>query len=174
MGTYGVKHRTMQSFQWAKPIHPKAKAIEWLREPHYPFHTIETARKWAEHILGPDIVEVEIVQICNVLRNAINREVKYVYYEIEASLFELENNFDEELLLKVLAFEGHLDLIEGCACPHSKSPEDMLKSLAMQILHSHTGLKHLRLMKRAADTSNNVSSMRSIVRALIAKTREGK
>src|SRR5262249_43121551 len=55
--------------------------------------------------------------------------------------------------------------------PHSKSPENMLKSLAIQALARWTGLAHLNEMQRVQLTTPS-SSLASLIRDVIQKVRE--
>jgi hypothetical protein len=51
----------------------------------------------------------------------------------------------EQLLLAVLRFEGEFRLARSSELPHSMSPEEMLKSLAIQALGGWTGLTQMTL-----------------------------
>src|SRR4051794_21481396 len=53
----------------------------------------------------------------------------------------------ERLLLAILSFEGELQLDETSPMPHRMSPENMLKSLAVQYLGRWTGARYLRRMQ---------------------------
>jgi len=72
----------------------------------------------------------------------------------------------ERVLLEVTRFEGPLNLSEASDLPHSMSPENMLKSLAIQSLGKRTGLTHLKDLKRVEATTTS-PVLRSIVRATI-------
>ena len=74
----------------------------------------------------------------------------------------------ERVLLQVVRFEGELRLSEDSEPPHSMSPEEMLKSVAIQTLARCTGLTHLLAMQRVeATTASPV--LASIVRATIRR-----
>ncbi len=76
----------------------------------------------------------------------------------------------ERLLLDLIRFEGRLRLTVSSEMPHSMSPEDMLKSLAVQTLARWTGLAHLREMRRVQLTTQS-SSLASLVSDVIQKAR---
>jgi hypothetical protein len=77
----------------------------------------------------------------------------------------------EHLLLEILRFNGRLRIDLSSEMPHSKSPEDMLKSLAIQALARWTGLAYLREMQRVQATTSS-SSLSSLIRDVIQKARE--
>jgi hypothetical protein len=77
----------------------------------------------------------------------------------------------EGILLEILRFEGRLRLTVSDDLPHSMSPEDMLKSLAVQALAKWTGLAYLQEMERVQATTQS-SSLSSLVRDVIHKTRQ--
>src|SRR5229473_3182447 len=56
----------------------------------------------------------------------------------------------ERLLLAILRFEGELQLDESSELPHGMSPEEMLKSLAVQALGEWTGNHYLPTYRRLA------------------------
>ena len=72
----------------------------------------------------------------------------------------------ERVLLRVVRFEGELRLNEDSEPPHSMSPEEMLKSVAIQALARWTGLTHLLEMRRVEATAAS-PVLASIVRATI-------
>src|SRR5206468_3341953 len=72
----------------------------------------------------------------------------------------------ERVLLAITRFEGALPLSESSELPHSMSPEDMLKSLAIQALGKWTGLTHLKEMQRVEATTVS-PVLRSIIRTTI-------
>ena len=72
----------------------------------------------------------------------------------------------ESVLLRVLRFEGELELSDDSEHPHSMSPEEMLKSVAIQTLAKRTGLTHLLEMQRIEATAAS-PVLASIVRATI-------
>jgi hypothetical protein len=72
----------------------------------------------------------------------------------------------ERVLLRVVRFEGELRLSEESELPHSMSPEEMLKSVAIQTLVRRTGLTHLRELQRVEATAAS-PVLASIVRATI-------
>ena len=76
----------------------------------------------------------------------------------------------ESLLLEILRFEGRLQIDLSSEMPHSMSPEDMLKSLAIQALARWTGLAHLPEMQRVQLTTHS-SSLASLVGDVIQKAR---
>ena len=73
------------------------------------------------------------------------------------------------MLLRVVRFEGELRLNEDSEPPHSMSPEEMLKSVAIQALARWTGLTHLLEMQRVEATAAS-PVLASIVRATIRGT----
>jgi hypothetical protein len=73
----------------------------------------------------------------------------------------------ERLLLEILRFEGQLQLDELSEMPHRMSPEDMLKSLAVQSLGRWTGVTFLPTMRRLQATSEPALSC--VIRAVIQK-----
>src|SRR6266566_3566721 len=72
----------------------------------------------------------------------------------------------ERVLLRVVRFEGELRLSEDSESPHSMSPEEMLKSVAIQALAKWTGLTHLLEMERIEATAAS-PVLAAIVRATI-------
>lgn len=72
----------------------------------------------------------------------------------------------EQALLAVTRFNDKLVLGKGSSKPHIMSPEEMLKSLAVQALAQRTGLDHLLEMQLVEATTNS-SVLASIVRAAI-------
>ncbi len=72
----------------------------------------------------------------------------------------------ERVMLSVLRFDGRLRLSELSELPHSMSPEDMLKSFAIQWLARETGLTHLLEMQRVEATAVS-PVLAAIVRATI-------
>lgn len=77
----------------------------------------------------------------------------------------------EKALLGVLRFEGRIHLTPSSELPHSMSPEEMLKSLSIQVLGKWTGLTHLAEMQRIQTTA--VSPVLSgIARAVIRRARQ--
>jgi hypothetical protein len=61
----------------------------------------------------------------------------------------------ERVLLSLLRFEGELHLTPSSESPHSMSPEEMLKSLAIQALGKWTGLTYLLEMQRVQATASS-------------------
>ncbi|MCI0464977.1 MAG: hypothetical protein L0Z62_49275 [Gemmataceae bacterium] len=61
----------------------------------------------------------------------------------------------EKVLLSLLRFEGQLHLTPSSEIPHSMSPEEMLKSLAIQALGKWTGLTYLLEMERVQATASS-------------------
>jgi len=88
------------------------------------------------------------------------------------AVFEAEHTeANEQLLLDVLAYN---DLIV-VACtpmdgPHCCSPEDMLKSAAMQVLADWTGTKHLATYQRFAEMPHG--HVHSVSSAVIQKVKQ--
>jgi hypothetical protein len=78
----------------------------------------------------------------------------------------------ERLLLSVLAFRGRLRLDETSPMPHRMSPENMLKSLAVQALARWTGAKFLPTMKRLLATA--APSLACMIRGEIQKVSAGR
>ena len=77
----------------------------------------------------------------------------------------------ERLLLAVLRFGGQLRLDPSSELPHSMSPEEMLKSMAVQALGHWTGLTYISAMQRVQATA--VSPVLSgIVRTVIERARQ--
>ena len=74
----------------------------------------------------------------------------------------------ERLLLDVLHYRGQLRLTRTADLPHSLSPEEMLKSLALQALGRWTGLTYLTEMQRLVITTSS-SRLKSTVKAVIQK-----
>ncbi len=60
----------------------------------------------------------------------------------------------EQLLLDILRFDGQLHLIINDELPHSLTPEDMLKSLAVQGLVKWTELTHRHVLERLEKTAS--------------------
>jgi len=76
----------------------------------------------------------------------------------------------ERLLLDILNFTGELQLDETSAMPHRMSPENMLKSLAVQLLGRWTGLTHLSEMQRVEMTTASLP-LRSMIQAVITRAK---
>jgi hypothetical protein len=79
----------------------------------------------------------------------------------------------ERLLLAILRFDGELQLDEASEMPHRMSPENMLKSLAVQALGRWTGATYLPTMRRLEATATP-ASFACVVRAVIQKVISGK
>jgi hypothetical protein len=73
----------------------------------------------------------------------------------------------ERLLLDILKFEGELQLDESSEMPHRMSPENMLKSLAVQALARWTGAHYLPTLRRIEATAPPALS--TVIRAVIQK-----
>lgn len=73
----------------------------------------------------------------------------------------------ERLLLDVLKFEGELQLDETSEMPHRMSPENMLKSLAVQALTRWTGAHYLPTMRRIEATA--APALATVIRSVIQK-----
>lgn len=71
-------------------------------------------------------------------------------------------------LLDIIHFDGRLSIEDNSELPHSMSPKDMLKSLAVQALVKWTGLKHVAELRKLQSTTHS-SSLRSLVRDVINK-----
>lgn len=91
-----------------------------------------------------------------------------VLAELEVVLAQPLTPKAEKLMLGLLRFEGELRLTESSELPHSMSPEDMLKSFAVQWLSKKTGLTHLPEMQRVEATAQS-PVLASIVRSAIKK-----
>jgi hypothetical protein len=74
----------------------------------------------------------------------------------------------ERTLLALLRFGGRIPLTASSEVPHSMSPENMLKSLAVQGLGKWTGLTHLLEMQRLQATTTS-PGLASVVRAVIQR-----
>ena len=76
-----------------------------------------------------------------------------------------EPSADSEDVLRALAqYEGRLLLDEEAGLPHSMSPEDLLRSLAVQTLGQWNAARHADAIRRAAelaDTDRVVRQARS-------------
>jgi hypothetical protein len=79
----------------------------------------------------------------------------------------------EKLMLAILRFGGELRLSESSEFPHSMSPEDMLKALAVQWLEKETGLIHLPELQRVEATTQ-APALASVVRAAIRRASQVK
>lgn len=76
----------------------------------------------------------------------------------------------EALLLAVLRFDGRLDLDAASEIPHSMSPEDMLKSLAVQALGKWTGQLYAPAMKRLQIKAEaNSPALASVIEAVLSR-----
>ena len=73
---------------------------------------------------------------------------------------------DERLLLELLRHEGRLRLVANDELPHSLTPEDMLKSLAVQALGKWTRLTYLTEMQRLELLASS-PELATIVRSVI-------
>ena len=71
----------------------------------------------------------------------------------------------ERLLLDVIHHNGGLRLTETEELPHSLSPDEMLKSLAVQALARWTRLTYLTELQRLELTSSS-SALQSVIRAV--------
>lgn len=80
----------------------------------------------------------------------------------------------ENLLLRILRSEEELNLDNGFDMPHRMSPENMLKSMAVQALGRWTGATYLPTMKRLEATARSASlacAIRAVIRDVTAKER---
>ena len=72
------------------------------------------------------------------------------------------------LLRRMLDFDGELMLDEESSLPHSMSPEDMLRSLALQALAKRDREKHRDAIKRVAESPECSEHLRGIAYKLLA------
>jgi hypothetical protein len=97
--------------------------------------------------------------------------------DVEAAMWQLTSAPPtpevEGVLVGVLRFEGQIRLAPSSELPHSMSPEEMLKSLAIQALGRWTGLTYLREMQRVQATAAS-PVLSGIARAMIERARQAK
>ena len=74
----------------------------------------------------------------------------------------------ERLLLAILRFQGELQLDEESEMPHRMSPENMLKSLAVQSLGRWTGATYLMTMQQVQATVRS-APLASVIGATIQR-----
>ena len=79
----------------------------------------------------------------------------------------------EKLILAILRFTGELHLSESSELPHSMSPEDMLKSFAIQWLEKETRFTHLSELQRVEAMAQS-PALASVVRAAIRRASQVK
>ena len=70
----------------------------------------------------------------------------------------------EKMLVEILQFEGRLQLDEKSEFPHSMSPDEMLKSCAVQSLGAFTGGRYLQIMEQLEVKAS--ASLACIIRAV--------
>lgn len=80
---------------------------------------------------------------------------------------------DEDLLVRCLLHGGELNLSFDGLLPHSMTPEDMLKSLAAQMLVAHTKLKHAGVLESLQRTTQS-QSLASVVRDVLDEAKADK
>lgn len=100
-------------------------------------------------------------------------DCKYCWEEVMAELLPLIysplTSDVEMLLLEIIRFDGRLRIIESHNMPHSMSPIDMLKSLAVQAIAKWTGFDHLQDILKLQKTTQS-SSLASLVNDVISRT----
>lgn len=74
----------------------------------------------------------------------------------------------EDILIKILEFEGKNRLAPQSDIPSVMSLEDMLKSLAIQVLSKWTGRKHLKVFKKIRDITQE-PTLRGIAKVHIER-----
>jgi hypothetical protein len=74
---------------------------------------------------------------------------------------EQQCNESEAVLRKVAVYEGDYLLDEGAGLPHAMSPEDLLRSLAVQTLAAWDLERHRDVITRAAELaeSDNLAAL---------------
>ncbi len=98
--------------------------------------------------------------------------------DLEAALWEVASSpptpEGEQLLLDIIRFEGRIRLSPTSELPHSLSPEDMLKSLAIQALTRWTALTYLLEIRRtrAVATSPMLTAVARAVAKEILQTKK--
>ena len=100
--------------------------------------------KLIKELLSPEIVE----------------EKEFMWLEIVAAMediTETQTKEVEEILVNLLEFEGQIGLAPQSDVPGIMSPENMLKSLAIQILSKWTGRKHLKAFEKLASTTESIT-----------------
>ena len=75
----------------------------------------------------------------------------------------------EQLLLDIIHHNGDLCVIETDELPHSLSPDEMLKSLAVQALARWTKLTYLTALQRLELTVSS-AALKDVIRAVIQTT----
>lgn len=88
--------------------------------------------------------------------------------ELTAALMkvgEAPTNEGEDVLLKIIQSDRRLDVECGPDGPHCMSPEDMLKSLAVQILHDWYGRKHNDVFRKLRE--NHTGALFSVIDAVL-------
>jgi hypothetical protein len=79
---------------------------------------------------------------------------EFLWQEIRAAMAEItktQTRSAEDVLLHLLELEGPIRLAPQSDIPSVMSPEDMLKSLAIQFLSRWTGRKHLKALERVKE-----------------------
>jgi len=96
--------------------------------------------------------------VTELLSLEIIEKKKFLWQEIVtalADITETQTKEAEDTLVNLLEFEGPIRLAPDSDIPGVMSPEDMLKSLAIQVLSKWTGRKHLKAFSKIYATTQS-------------------
>jgi len=93
-----------------------------------------------------------------ILSPKIAKEKEFMWQNIMVSMRIIGKTHTEEteqLLADLLESEDHIKLSPTSDIPGAMSPEDMLKSLAIQILSEWTGQKYVKIFKKICSSTQS-------------------
>lgn len=86
------------------------------------------------------------------------KKKEFLWQEIIAaivSITETKTNEAEDILIDLIKFDGEIRLSSMSDIPGAMSPEDMLKSLAIETLSEWTGRKHIKAFESVYATTKS-------------------
>lgn len=93
-----------------------------------------------------------------ILSPKIAKEKEFMWQNIIVSMRTIGKTHTEEteqLLVDLLESEDHIKLSPASDIPGALSPEDTLKSLAIQILSEWTGQKYVKIFKKICSSTQS-------------------
>lgn len=106
-----------------------------------------------------------------ILSPKILKKKSFLWQDIGTSLSKISTihtKETEEILVSLLEFEGELKLASKSDIPGLMSPEDMLKSIAIQSLTKWTGQKYLSTIKKIYKSTQS-AALAEIARVSVEK-----
>jgi hypothetical protein len=104
----------------------------------------------------PDSIKL----ITEILPPEIVEKREFLWQEIVTAMVDItktQTKEAEEILVNLLEFDGQIRLAPQSDIPGLMSPEDILKSLAIQFLSEWTGRKHLMAFEKLAGTTESIT-----------------